>query len=111
MKHGSIALIEEDLPVIMFLVSDGLEDKSISNLEEAISRGANTILISDKKCINKSQSITSIIEIPSFDQFFNSFFSPIFMAIPAQLLAYHVARVRGTDVDQPRNLAKSVTVE
>ncbi len=111
MKHGPIALIEEDLPVIMFLTSDGLEDKAISNLQEAISRGANTILISDKKCINKSQFFTSKIEIPSFDKDFNSIFAPIFMAIPAQLLAYHIARERGTDVDQPRNLAKSVTVE
>ena len=108
MKHGPIALIEENLPVIMFLVSDGLEDKSISNLQEAISRGANTILISDKKCINKSQSITSKIVVPSFETDFNSIFSPIFMAIPAQLLAYHVARIRGTDVDQPRNLANQL---
>ena len=111
MKHGPIALIEEELPVIMFLVSDGLEDKSISNLQEAISRGANTILISDRKCIKKSQPISLKIEIPSFNVNFNSIFAPIFMSIPAQLLAYHVARERGTDVDQPRNLAKSVTVE
>ena len=111
MKHGPIALIEEELPVIMFLVSDGLEEKSLSNLQEAISRGANTILISDYKCINKSQQVSLKIEIPSFDEKYNSIFAPIFMSIPAQLLAYHVARERGTDVDQPRNLAKSVTVE
>ena len=111
MKHGPIALIEEELPVIMFLVSDGLEDKSLSNLQEAISRGANTILISDYKCIKKSQQVSLKIEIPTFDEKYNSIFAPIFMSIPAQLLAYHVARERGTDVDQPRNLAKSVTVE
>ncbi len=111
MKHGPIALIEENLPVIMFLVCDGLEEKSISNLQEAISRGAYTILISDKKSVKKAKLINFSIVIPDFDKQFNTFFSPILMAIPAQLLAYHVARERGTDVDQPRNLAKSVTVE
>ena len=78
---------------------------------EAISRGAYTILISDKKSVKKAKLINFSIVIPDFDKQFNTFFSPILMAIPAQLLAYHVARVRGTDVDQPRNLAKSVTVE
>ncbi len=111
MKHGPIALIEENLPVIMFLISDGLEDKAISNLQEAVSRGAKTILIGDKKSIKKAKFVNFAIEIPEFEKKFSSIFSPIFMAIPAQLLAYHVARERGTDVDQPRNLAKSVTVE
>ena len=63
------------------------------------------------KCIKKSQQVSLKIEIPTFDEKYNSIFAPIFMSIPAQLLAYHVARERGTDVDQPRNLAKSVTVE
>ena len=111
MKHGPIALIEENLPVIMFLISDGLEDKSISNLQEAVSRGARTILIGDRKSIKKAKFVNYSIEIPEFEKKFASTFSPILMAIPAQLLAYHVARERGTDVDQPRNLAKSVTVE
>ena len=111
MKHGPIALIEENLPVIMFLISDGLEDKSISNLQEAVSRGAKTILVADKKSISKAKFVNFSIEIPDFEKKFASTLSPILMAIPAQLLAYHVARERGTDVDQPRNLAKSVTVE
>ncbi len=111
MKHGPIALIEENLPVIMFLISDGLEEKSLSNLEEAISRGAKPILICDRKTAKKAKFVNNLIEIPNFNNEFKSMLSPILMAIPAQLLAYHVARERGTDVDQPRNLAKSVTVE
>jgi glucosamine--fructose-6-phosphate aminotransferase (isomerizing) len=111
MKHGPIALIEDDIPVVMFLVSDGNEDKSISNLQEAHSRGAKIILIADKKCIEKADFAHFKLEIDDFDNEFKSLLSPILMSIPAQLLAYHVAKERGTDVDQPRNLAKSVTVE
>jgi len=111
MKHGPIALIEEDVPVIMFLVSDGNEDKAISNLQEAHSRGAKIILIADQKCINKASFVHFKVEIPNFENEFQSLLSPLLMSIPAQLLAYHVAKERGTDVDQPRNLAKSVTVE
>ena len=111
MKHGPIALIEDDIPVIMFLISDGNEDKSISNLQEAYARGAKIILIADKSCIEKAQFAHLKIEIPDFESNFKSLLSPFLMAIPAQLLAYHVANERGTDVDQPRNLAKSVTVE
>ncbi len=111
MKHGPIALIENDLPVIMFLISDGYEDKSISNLQEAHSRGAKIIVIGDKISLNKITFEAIKIKIPEFDSEFNINLSPIFMAIPAQLLAYHVARERGLDIDQPRNLAKSVTVE
>ena len=111
MKHGPIALIEDDIPVVMFLVSDGNEDKSISNLQEAHSRGAKIILIADKKCIEKAEFADFKLEIDDFDNEFKSLLSPILMSIPAQLLAYHVAKERGTDVDQPRNLAKSVTVE
>ncbi len=111
MKHGPIALIEDQVPVIMFLVSDGNEDKAISNLQEAFSRGANIILIADKNCIQKASFAHHKIEIPNFETDFKSLLSPFLMAIPAQLLAYHVANERGTDVDQPRNLAKSVTVE
>ena len=111
MKHGPIALIEDDVPVIMFLVSDGNEDKAISNLQEAYSRGAKIILIADKKCIDKASFAHFKVEIPDFEYEFQSLLSPLLMSIPAQLLAYHVAKERGTDVDQPRNLAKSVTVE
>ena len=111
MKHGPIALIENGLPVIMFLVSDGYEDKSISNLQEAHSRGATIIAIGDSKSLNKINFEAIKIKIPEFNKDFKTIFSPILMAIPAQLLAYHVAREKGSDVDQPRNLAKSVTVE
>ncbi len=111
MKHGPIALIEDQVPVIMFLVSDGNEDKAISNLQEAYSRGAKIILIADKNCIQKASFAHHKIEIPNFEKDFKFLLSPFLMAIPAQLLAYHVANERGTDVDQPRNLAKSVTVE
>ena len=111
MKHGPIALIEDQVPVIMFLVSDGKEDKAISNLQEAHSRGAKIILIADKNCIEKAKFAHFKIEIPNFEDDFKSLLSPFLMAIPAQLLAYHIANERGTDVDQPRNLAKSVTVE
>ena len=111
MKHGPIALIEDDLPVIMFLIADGYEDKSISNLQEAYSRGSKVIVIGDKISLNKVSFAEIKIQIPDLHYDFKALLSPILMAIPAQLLAYHVARERGTDVDQPRNLAKSVTVE
>ena len=111
MKHGPIALIEDNLPVIMFLIADGFEEKSISNLQEAYSRGAKIILIADKVCLNKAPFAHLKIEIPNFPDEFKAILSPMLMSIPAQLLAYHVAKERGTDVDQPRNLAKSVTVE
>ena len=111
MKHGPIALIENGLPVIMFLVADGYEDKSISNLQEAQSRGAAIIVIGDSKSLKKINFESIKIKIPEFNNDFKAIFSPILMAIPAQLLAYHVAREKGSDVDQPRNLAKSVTVE
>ena len=111
MKHGPIALIEDDLPVIMFLISDGYEDKSISNLQEAYSRGSKVIVIGDKSSLNKVSFAEIKIQIPDLNNDFKALLSPVLMAIPAQLLAYHVARERGTDVDQPRNLAKSVTVE
>ena len=101
MKHGPIALIEDNIPVIMFMVADGNEDKSISNLQEAYSsRYANTILISDKNCIEKAEFAHTKLEIPEFEYEFKSLLSPILMSIPAQLLAYHVAKDRGTDVDQ-----------
>ena len=111
MKHGPIALIEDDLPVIMFLIADGYEDKSINNLQEAYSRGSKVIVIGDKISLNKISFAEIKIQIPDLHYDFKALLSPILMAIPAQLLAYHVARERGTDVDQPRNLAKSVTVE
>ncbi len=111
MKHGPIALIEEDLPIIMFLTTDGFEEKSISNLQEASARGGKVFLIADEEACKNVTYLSNVIKIPYFNKNWNDIFSPIFLSIPAHLIAYHVGRERGTDVDQPRNLAKSVTVE
>ena len=108
MKHGPIALIDETMPVIVVAPSDDLFEKTASNLEEAAARGGRVILISDKAGIARLGSKAShVIEVPSSDPFV----APILYAVPVQLLAYHAAVAKGTDVDQPRNLAKSVTVE
>jgi len=107
MKHGPIALIDENLPVIVLALRQYNLDKVISNLHEAQARGAKVILITD---INKDEcpdNVDAIVKIPEGD-FFSA---PLLAAIPLQYIAYNVARSKGTDVDQPRNLAKSVTVE
>ena len=108
MKHGPIALIDEDMPVIVIAPTDHLLDKTISNVEQVMARGGRLIFLSDEKGAariddQKAQTIT----LPTVDPFV----APILYTIPVQLLAYHVAVLKGTDVDQPRNLAKSVTVE
>ena len=107
-KHGPIALVEKGVPVIVIAPSDHLIDKTISNVEEVLSRGAKIIFISDKKGIKKinNKKITTIC-LPETHELI----SPILYSIPVQLIAYHTAVLKGTDVDQPRNLAKSVTVE
>ena len=108
MKHGPIALIDENVPVIVVAPHDSLFEKSASNAQEVIARGGKVLLISDKHGIAKlKDTATWTIEIPEVDPFV----SPILYTIPVQLLAYHTAILKGTDVDQPRNLAKSVTVE
>jgi glutamine---fructose-6-phosphate transaminase (isomerizing) len=108
MKHGPIALIDETMPVIVVAPSDELFDKTASNLEEAAARGGRVILISDKAGIARlGAKAAYVIEVPQSDPFV----APILYALPVQLLAYHAAVAKGTDVDQPRNLAKSVTVE
>jgi glucosamine--fructose-6-phosphate aminotransferase (isomerizing) len=108
MKHGPIALIDENVPVIVVAPSDPLFDKTASNVQEAVARGGKVILLSDKAGIDRLGKISrAVIELPAVDPFV----APILYTIPVQLLAYHVAVVKGTDVDQPRNLAKSVTVE
>ena len=107
-KHGPIALVEKGVPVIVIAPSDQLIDKTISNVEELLSRGAKIIFISDKKGIKKinNKKITTICLPESHE-----IISPILYSIPVQLIAYHTAVLKETDVDQPRNLAKSVTVE
>ena len=108
MKHGPIALIDPAVPVISLVPSGPLFEKTASNLQEAAARGAQVIVFSDAAGAAKLKSIaTETIVLPAVD----SFVAPILYAIPVQVLAYHVAVLKGTDVDQPRNLAKSVTVE
>jgi glucosamine--fructose-6-phosphate aminotransferase (isomerizing) len=108
MKHGPIALIDENVPLIVIAPSGPLFDKTISNMHEAQARGAKVVLISDAKGIAEAGHDTiATIEMPPV----HPLIAPLVYAIPIQLLAYHVAVAKGTDVDQPRNLAKSVTVE
>ncbi len=108
MKHGPIALIATDVPVIVLAPSDEWFEKTASNIQETKARGGQVILIADAKGIAKAGSLaTATIEIPES----HPFVTPILYSIPVQLLAYYVAVRKGTDVDKPRNLAKSVTVE
>ena len=108
LKHGPIALIDENVPVITIAPVDNLFDKTVSNMQEVIARGGKVVLISDKQGIERAgMDAWATIEVPPVDPLI----APIINAIPVQLLAYHAAVSKGTDVDQPRNLAKSVTVE
>tara|TARA_R110002110_G_scaffold376568_1_gene586428 strand:- start:560 stop:2383 length:1824 start_codon:yes stop_codon:yes gene_type:complete len=108
MKHGPIALIDEAVPVIVLAPNDELFDKTLSNVEEVIARGGKVIFMSDRAGVAKlADKAFATVEMPAVDPFV----APLLYAIPIQLLAYHTAVVKGTDVDQPRNLAKSVTVE
>jgi glucosamine--fructose-6-phosphate aminotransferase (isomerizing) len=108
MKHGPIALIDPAVPVIAIVPSGPLFEKTASNVQEAAARGGQVIVFSDAAGAAKLQGIAAeTVVLPAVDPFV----APILYAIPVQLLAYHVAVLKGTDVDQPRNLAKSVTVE
>jgi glucosamine--fructose-6-phosphate aminotransferase (isomerizing) len=108
MKHGPIALIDEDVPVVVAAPSGPLYEKTASNVQEVVARGGRVILLSDANGVrNIGTKVEYAVELPTVDPFV----APILYAIPVQLLAYHVAVLKGTDVDQPRNLAKSVTVE
>ena len=108
LKHGPIALIDEVVPVIVIAPSDGLFEKTISNMQEVMARGGKVIFMSDKKGLaHVGDETFATVVLPEVEPFV----APILYAIPVQLLAYHVAVLKGTDVDQPRNLAKSVTVE
>ena len=107
MKHGPIALIDENLPVVVLAGKNAVYEKILSNIEEVKARGGIVVAITtegDAEIVNK---VTHAIQVPLTNQLL----MPILMAIPLQLLAYHIAVLRGADVDQPRNLAKSVTVE
>ena len=107
LKHGPIALIDKKVPVVVLAPSDELYDKSISNMQEVMARSGKVLLISDRKGLKCAGDVWGEIVMPECDPLI----TPIIYSIPAQLLAYHTAVAKGTDVDQPRNLAKSVTVE
>ena len=108
MKHGPIALIDEDVPVVVLAPSGPLFEKSISNMEEVRARGGRIVLMSDARGLEEAgEGCAATIAMPSV----HPLIAPLVYAVPVQLLAYHVAVLKGTDVDQPRNLAKSVTVE
>jgi len=108
MKHGPIALIDEHVPVIVIAPSGPLFDKTVSNMQEVQARGGKVVLISDYDGIQAAgDGAVATITMPKV----HPLIAPIVYAVPVQLLAYHVAVAKGTDVDQPRNLAKSVTVE
>jgi glutamine---fructose-6-phosphate transaminase (isomerizing) len=108
LKHGPIALVDKVVPVIVMAPHDELFEKTVSNMQEVMARGGKVLLISDSKGTTEAgEGVWETLTMPPVDPFL----APILYAVPAQLLAYHTAVAKGTDVDQPRNLAKSVTVE
>ena len=108
LKHGPIALIDAAVPVIVMAPRDALFDKTVSNMQEVMARHGRVLLISDTQGVAEAGAgVWRSLTLPAMDPTF----APILYAVPAQLLAYHTAIAKGTDVDQPRNLAKSVTVE
>ena len=107
LKHGPIALIDETMPVVVVAPYDYLFEKTVSNMQEVAARGGRVILITDAQGAKEAGDVFARIIVPTA----HSFISPLIYAIPIQLMAYHTAVVMGTDVDQPRSLAKSVTVE
>jgi len=107
MKHGPLALIEEGLPVVILAPKDRYFEKTISNMQEVIARGGKVILITNESNNIISENVRFTLEIPKTDDYL----TPFLMTIPLQLLAYHVASLKNCDIDKPRNLAKSVTVE
>jgi glucosamine--fructose-6-phosphate aminotransferase (isomerizing) len=107
MKHGPIALIDDKMPVVVIIPNDDLFEKSMSNLKEVESRNGRIIAVTNRATAELKSVAAEIIEVPET----NRMLTPVLMTVPLQLLAYHIASERGTDVDQPRNLAKSVTVE
>ncbi len=107
MKHGPIALIDEELPVVIMVSRDGLFEKMLTSIQEVNSRGGNVIAIASDDVREVCEISRSCVFVPDT----NRFLSPVLFAVPLQLLAYHIGVLKGCDVDQPRNLAKSVTVE
>ena len=108
LKHGSIALVDENVPIISIAPDDELFEKTVSNMQEVLARGGKVIMLGSQEGIAKAgEGCMATIKLPVLDPFI----TPILYALPLQLLAYYAAVAKGTDVDQPRNLAKSVTVE
>ncbi len=108
LKHGPIALIDSHVPVVVFAPTDPLFDKTVSNMQEVMARGGKILLVTDEAGAKAaSDGVWQTIVMPDCDPSI----APLVYAVPAQLIAYHTAVEKGTDVDQPRNLAKSVTVE
>lgn len=108
LKHGPIALIDKHMPVVVLAPHDDLFDKTVSNMQEVMARKGKVLFVSDAKGLETARDgVWAEVEMPTVPDLV----SPIIYAVPAQLLAYHTAVAKGTDVDQPRNLAKSVTVE
>ena len=108
LKHGPIALVEKSVPVVVMAPHDALFDKTVSNMQEVMARDGKVLLVTDSKGAQKaSDGAWAVLQMPEVPEPF----APIVYAVSAQLLAYHTAVAKGTDVDQPRNLAKSVTVE
>jgi glucosamine--fructose-6-phosphate aminotransferase (isomerizing) len=108
LKHGPLALVDDDMPVVAVAPNDNLIEKLKSNLMEVRARGGELIIFADPDAGIESSDGVTVITMPQHISYFQA---PIVYTIPLQLLAYHVAVLKGTDVDQPRNLAKSVTVE
>jgi glucosamine--fructose-6-phosphate aminotransferase (isomerizing) len=107
MKHGPIALIDEEMPIVALIPHDGVYEKMLSNIEEVKARSGIVIAVTDSKDTDLEAKADAVIVVPSTHELL----SPLLMVLPLQLLSYHIANLRGCDVDQPRNLAKSVTVE
>ena len=107
LKHGPLALIDADMPVIVVAPNNELLEKLHSNVEEVRARGGLMYVFADKGANFKSDSTMKVLSVPHCEKSI----APILYSVPLQLLSYYVALIKGTDVDQPRNLAKSVTVE
>ena len=108
LKHGPIALVDPSVPVIVLAPSDRLFDKTVSNMQEVMARDGKVLLITDARGAQRAtEGCWKVLTMPDVP----AELAPILYALPVQLLAYHAAVAKGTDVDQPRNLAKSVTVE
>ena len=107
MKHGPISLVDRRMPVVALMPADELFDKMVSNIYEVSARGGRVLAVTTEDAPGLDGAASDIVKLPSVP----TALSPMVMAVPMQLLAYHIGVRRGCDVDQPRNLAKSVTVE